>query len=167
MRVEQAETDADLDEVRRLFRAFLAWHRERHTDDRHLIDAYFDEEAWEGEVAGLPGAYAEPDGQLLIARQAGVALGCVAAKRLDDESCEMKRMFVSPVARGHGAGRALAAKLVERARAGGYRRIYLDTSIRQTEALTLYRSLGFVEVEAYYDVPEELLGWLVFFRLDL
>jgi GNAT superfamily N-acetyltransferase len=167
MRVEQAETDADLDEVRRLFRAFLAWHRERHTDDQHLIDAYFDEEAWDQELTGLPGGYAPPDGSLLLARQAGVALGCVASRRLDDESCEMKRMFVPPMARGHGAGRALAEEVLSRARSHGYRRMFLDTSIRQTEAITLYRDLGFVECEPYHEVADELLGWLVFFRLDL
>jgi hypothetical protein len=70
MDVRLAETEADLDDVRRLFRAFLAWHRERHTDDLALIDAYFDDEAWEAEVAGLPGAYGPPDGALLLAREA-------------------------------------------------------------------------------------------------
>jgi GNAT superfamily N-acetyltransferase len=167
MQVDQAASATDLDDVRRLFRAFVAWHRQRHTEDAHLIDAYFDAEAWERELAGLPGDYAPPEGHLLLAWEAGVALGCVAAKRLDDESCEMKRLFVPPVARGHGTGRALVEELLDRVRAGGYRRMYLDTSIRQTEALTLYRGLGFVDVDPYYDVPEEMLGWLVFLRLDL
>jgi GNAT superfamily N-acetyltransferase len=167
MDVRLAETEAELDDVRRLFRSFLAWHRERNTDDLDLIDAYFHEEAWEAEVAGLPGAYAPPDGALLLATEAELTLGCVGSTRFDDESCEMKRMFVAPVARGRGAGRALAEAVVARARAAGYRRMYLDTSIRQTEAIALYRSLGFVEVPAYHDVPEAMQGWLVFYRLDL
>jgi len=79
----------------------------------------------------------------------------------------MKRMFVPAMARGRGAGRALAEAVIARARAAGYRRMYLDTSVRQTEAITLYRDLGFTEVEPYYDVPEEMRGWLTFFRLDL
>src|SRR3954470_10311885 len=108
MDVRRAETDQDLDEVRRLLSAFLAWHRERHTDDLDLIDAYFDGAAYQREIDGLPGAYASPDGALLVCWEAGLALGCVALKRLDDESCEMKRMFVAPTARGRGAGRALA-----------------------------------------------------------
>jgi putative acetyltransferase len=69
------QTEADLDDVRRLFRAFLAWHRERHTDDLALIDAYFDDTAWEAELAGLPGAYGPPDGALLLARKAGLRWG--------------------------------------------------------------------------------------------
>jgi GNAT superfamily N-acetyltransferase len=167
MDVRPAETEGDCEEARRLFRAFVAWHREYHPSDLARIDAYFDEAAWEHELAGLPGAYGPPTGTLLLASEAGVALGCVAAKRIDDESCEMKRLFVPPMARGLGVGRALAEELIRWARGAGYRRMYLDTSMRQTEAVTLYRDLGFEEVEAYYDVPEEELGWLVFFKLDL
>jgi GNAT superfamily N-acetyltransferase len=167
LEIHLAEEDRDLDAVRRLFHSFLAWHRERHTEDLALIDAYFDDEAWERELAALPGVYDPPDGALLIAREADVALGCVGLKRLDGDSCEMKRMFVSPVARGGGVGRALADAVVARARDAGYRQMFLDTSIRQTEAITLYRALGFEEVPAYYDVPDALRDWLVFFRRDL
>jgi GNAT superfamily N-acetyltransferase len=167
MDVRRAESEGDLEAVRRLFRSFLTWHHERHTEDRHLVDAYFDGAAWEAELSGLPGDYGAPDGCLLLCEESGVALGTVAFRRLDAASCEMKRMFVAPVARAHGAGRALADKLVEQARSAGYQRMYLDTSVRQAEAMGLYRSLGFVETEAYHDVPEELSDWLVFFRLDL
>jgi len=167
LEIRLAETERDLDDVRRLFHSFLAWHRERHTEDLALIDAYFDDQSWERELAALPGVYDPPDGALLIAREADVALGCVGFKRLDGDSCEMKRMFVAPMARGGGVGRALADDVVARAREADYRQIFLDTSIRQTEAITLYRTLGFEEVPAYYDVPEAMHGWLTFFRLDL
>jgi putative acetyltransferase len=165
--IRLADSERDLDAVRRLFHSFLAWHRERHTEDLALIDAYFDDDAWTSELASLPGPYDPPDGALLIAREADVALGCVALKRLGDDSCEMKRMFVAPMARGGGVGRALAEDALARAREAGYAQMFLDTSIRQGEAITLYRSLGFEEVPAYYDVPEALRGWLVFFRIDV
>ncbi|HEY2877287.1 GNAT family N-acetyltransferase [Nocardioides sp.] len=167
MHVRPAESEADLDEVRRLFRAFLSWHRQRHVSDLELIDAYFDDAAYDREIDGLPGAYAPPDGCLLACWEKELALGCVAYQRLDAESCGMKRMFVPTTARGRGAGRALADELLTRAKTVGYRAMYLDTSVRQTEAITLYRDLGFTEVEPYYDVPEEMRGWLTFFRLDL
>jgi|SRR3954447_20196506 putative acetyltransferase len=167
MDVRPAETEKDLEAVRRLFTSFLTWHRQRHLEDLELIDAYFDGAAYQREIDGLPGAYTSPDGALLVCWEAGLALGCVALKRLDDESCEMKRMFVAPTARGRGAGRALADAVLERARDAGYRQMYLDTSVRQNEAIGLYRDLGFEEVGPYYDVPEAMLGWLTFFRVEL
>jgi GNAT superfamily N-acetyltransferase len=167
MDVRPAETEGEIEEVRRLFRSFLSWHRQRHTEDLALIEAYFDDAAYDTEIEGLPGAYAPPDGALLVCWESGLALGAVAMKRRDEHSCEMKRMFVPAMARGRGAGRALAEAVIAQARAAGYRRMYLDTSVRQTEAIALYRDLGFVEVEPYDEVPEELLGWLAFYRLDL
>src|SRR5262245_44184709 len=109
MEVRPAESEGDVEEARRLFRSFLAWHRDRHTDDLDLIEAYFDDAAYDREIEGLPGAYVPPDGALLLCWDTGLAVGCVAFKRLDEHSCEMKRMFVPAMARGRGAGRALAA----------------------------------------------------------
>jgi GNAT superfamily N-acetyltransferase len=167
MDVRRAESESDLEEVRRLFRSFLAWHRQRHVEDQHLLDAYFDDAAYDREIDELPAGYAPPDGALLLCTESGVAVGCVAFKRLDESACEMKRMFVPPMARGRGVGRALTDTLLPLAREAGYREMYLDTSVRQTEAIALYRDLGFEEVGPYYDVPEAMLGWLTFFRLDL
>jgi ribosomal protein S18 acetylase RimI-like enzyme len=167
MDVRRAESESDLEEVRRLFRSFVAWHRQRHVDDLELINAYFDEAAYDREMEGLPGAYAPPDGALYLCWDTGLAIGCVGLKRIDGRSCEMKRMFVAPMARGRGAGRALVDAVLASAREAGYAEMYLDTSIRQTEAIALYRDLGFERVDPYYDVPDEMTGWLVFFRLAL
>lgn len=165
--VVQAVDAAQLDAVRRLIRGFLAWHRERHVDDLRLIDAYFDAEAFEAELAGLPGAYAPPRGRLLLATCGGQAAGCVALREIDAGTCEMKRMFVWPDMQGRGAGRALGEAVVAAARETGYRRMLLDTSVRQVEALTLYARLGFAEIPPYYDVPAGLRDWLVFRELRL
>ena len=61
----------------------------------------------EAEFASLPGKYAPPDGRVLLAVSFEVVVGCVAMRRVDDTICEMKRLYVCPVARGRGAGRAL------------------------------------------------------------
>ncbi len=167
MEVRLAETPADLDDVRRLCRAFVAWHRQRHVENLDLIDTYFDADEFQRELDGLPGKYASPDGLLLLAIREGAAVGCVAARRIDDESCEMKRMFVDPAAQGHGVGRLLAEEVVSRARSAGYRTMYLDTSERQVEAQSLYRSLGFDEIAPYYQLPPRLAAWMVFMRLSL
>ena len=167
-RVRDAESRADLEEVRRLFRAFVAWHRAREGQDQARVSAYFDDQAWEAELENLPGPYAASEGgALLLAWQHAEALGCVALRQFDDESCEMKRMYVDGAGRGHGAGRALAEAVIERARGLGYTAMYLDTSTEQHEAIGLYRSLGFEQVEPYYDVAPQQREWLVFFRKAL
>ncbi len=91
----------------------------------------------------------------------------MALREIDDTSCEMKRMFVYPEHQGHGVGRALAEAVIRDARTIGYKRMLLDTSIRQSEALALYRRLGFRDIAPYYDLPEALRNWLVFMEMSL
>ena len=165
--VHDAVTRDELDAVRALMRAFVAWHRERNVEDLDLIDSYFDAEAFEAELASLPGAYAPPRGRLLLATLGGRAVGCVALREIDAGACEMKRMFVYPESQGHGVGRALGDAVIRAGREAGYRTMLLDTSFRQTEARALYRRLGFREIEPYYSLPDRLRAWLVFMALDL
>lgn len=95
------------------------------------------------EVAGLPGAYAPPDGRLAMAiEEAGIA-GCVALRRFDAHRCEAKRLFVRPAFRGHGIGRALLDWMLAEARAAGYREVIGDTMPVMREALEMYRRMGF------------------------
>lgn len=157
----------ELDDVRGLMRAFVAWHRERHVEDIALIDRYFDEVEFEAELAGLPGKYAPPEGRLFVAYQDGQPVGCVALRDLGDGACEMKRMFVPAKHRGQGVGRALADRIITEAKAAGYKRMRLDTSVRQGEAMRLYERSGFKRIPPYYELPDDLRSWLVFFEQDL
>ena len=167
LEVKTPQSAREWDEVRSLMRAFVAWHRQRHHQDIHLVDRYFDAAAFDAELAALPGPYAPPRGRLLLARMDGRAVGCVALKDQGGGRCEMKRMFVRVDAQGRGVGRALATALVDEARAAGYRTMHLDTSIRQQEAQALYRSLGFAASEPDMSLPQPLRDWLVFMALDL
>jgi putative acetyltransferase len=160
-------TPERLDQVRDLMRGFVAWHRERHQEDLALIDSYFDTAAFEAELAGLPGKYAPPRGQLLLATVGVDPAGCVALREIDSTRCEMKRMFVYPRWRGRGIGRALGERIISDARRMGYGCMLLDTSIRQAEAQALYRRLGFRDIAPYYDLPDPLRNWLVFMELAL
>jgi GNAT superfamily N-acetyltransferase len=104
------------------------------------------------ELAGLPGKYAPPAGELLLARGPGAsALGCVGVRPISPEGCcEMKRLFVLPSARGLGLGRAMIEKAIETARRLGYREMRLDTLPTMAAAIGAYEQLGFRPIAPYY-----------------
>jgi putative acetyltransferase len=143
----------------------------RSATDLEAIKALFHEYAqslgfslayqdFEKELADFPGKYAAPDGALLLATVDGEAAGTVALRKLDAGVCEMKRLYVRPAFRGRrmadgrSIGRALAEDIVAIGRDRGYQRLRLDTiSGKMRQALTLYRSMGFVEIPPYYASP--------------
>ena len=138
--ITHAASTADLAVVAELFRAYAA-----------AIGVDLGYQDFETELATLPGKYAAPSGALLIARDdQGVPLGCVALRPMGtDGCCEMKRLYVSPAARGLGLGRALFSAIFAEADRLGYREIRLDTLPTMTEAIALYRKAGFEEIDPY------------------
>jgi GNAT superfamily N-acetyltransferase len=160
-------SEEQIDQVRKLVREFVRWHKERHREDIELIETYFEPGNFEKELVSLPGKYAPPAGQLLLGLYDQQAAGCVALRQIDEQTCEMKRMFVDTRLHGKGIGRELAKAVIGEARKIGYKKMLLDTSIRQVEALTLYQSMGFVRIGPYYEVADRLRNWLVFMELEL
>lgn len=140
--VTPAEGADDLAHVRALF---LEYARSLNFS---LCFQGFDEE-----LAALPGKYAPPQGELLLARVGGAVAGAVGLRPLGDGICEMKRLYVRPEFRRTGAGRRLAERIVAVGRERGYRAMRLDTLASMDAARTLYGSLGFHEIPSYYDNP--------------
>jgi GNAT superfamily N-acetyltransferase len=165
--IAAATSPEQLDAVRHLMRAFVAWHRDRHRENISLIDRYFDASAFEAELADLPGQYAPPGGRLLLATHLGRPAGCVALRALAGGACEMKRMFIYPEFHRNGIGQALAEAVIREATTIGYRVMRLDTSVRQHEAQRLYQRVGFRAGAPYYDLPPDMKQWLVFMELEL
>jgi GNAT superfamily N-acetyltransferase len=101
------------------------------------------------ELSGLPRPYAPPDGILLLAEVGGEAAGCVAMRRLDAHTAEMKRLYVRTGYRGHRLGEQLVDAVIDAARSSNYRALRLDTLPGMASAQALYRKRGFVEIPAY------------------
>lgn len=121
-------------------------------------------QGFQEELANLPGVYDEPNGTILKATVADKIVGCVALKKLDDVSCEMKRLYVIPAAKGKGIGKQLALEVEKRATKKGYKTMKLDTLIRLEIAVSMYRKMGFVETEPYNYNPE---GDILYFEKSL
>jgi ribosomal protein S18 acetylase RimI-like enzyme len=153
MRIKQAQTKKEIEEVRRLFREYEKFLN---------VDLCF--QGFEEELAGLPGGYTPPDGDLLIGLGEERIVGCVAVRKIDDGVCEMKRLFVRQEARGSGLGKKLAREIIISARKLGYSLMRLDTLEKLTEAINLYNTLGFRKIEPYYKNP---LPGVVYYSLVL
>ncbi|KQV33159.1 MULTISPECIES: GNAT family N-acetyltransferase [unclassified Rhizobium] len=157
----------DFPAVRGLCYGFLDWCRSRYGDNAWFVDHYYTPEKWAAVLESLPTLHSAPDGAALVARLDGKVVGCVMMQRIDENTCEMKRMFVGPEGRGIGLGRRLAESIIRVASERGYITIQLDTGRNHDEALSLYRSLGFQEIAPYYEAPPELKKHLIFMRASL
>jgi len=145
MKLVQVKSEEDITLARALFEEYAAWL------GINLCFQNFDKE-----LAGLPGEYTPPNGRLLFAFDNEQLAGCVGLRKIGEGVCEMKRLFVRPEFRGRGVGRKLTEAIIEEARRIGYQRMRLDTLPPKMQiAVGVYRSLGFKEIEAYYNNPVE------------
>lgn len=143
LNIVQVESATQLDQARQLCREYA---------ENLGINLCF--QNFEQELAELPGRYAPPLGRLLLALSDEKLVGCIALRKIDEGVCEMKRLYVRPDFRGQGIGRQLTARLIAEAREIGYTKMRLDTLPSQmSEAVAVYRSIGFKEIEAYYHNP--------------
>jgi GNAT superfamily N-acetyltransferase len=143
--IAPVRTSADIEAAANLFREYAASLR---------VDLCFQD--FDAELASLPGKYALPKGELLLARDAaqGEPVGCVALRPMSaDGCCEMKRLYVAPPGRGLGLGKALVNAIIEEATRLGYTEMRLDTLPTMEAAIALYRKEGFVPISPYYDTP--------------
>ncbi len=128
---------------------------------QHCLREYFAELDRRFDVGFDPGrstipdsaAFTAPTGVLVVASLWSEPLGCGGLLWEGDRSAYIKRMWIDPSARGLGVGRRLLSELETQAARHGCGTARLETNDTLTEAIALYRSAGYVEVEPFNDEP--------------
>lgn len=141
--------------------------------DRAFAD-YLAIQHYDEELRHLEAKYGPPAGRLYLAywgtedmsddRPDGRLAGCVGLRKLDEERCEMKRLYVRPAFRGRGVGSSLIRRIITDAEEIGYSYMLLDTLPFLDRALGMYKRFGFYEIPCYNDSPMETS---IYMRLDL
>ena len=155
---------AAMSEVERLLRASSVEITQREAgsaEATRCFDRYFAEiasrfsEGFDRNANGFADAedLVQPRGCVLIASLFGEPVGCSALRTLEPGIGEIKRMWVAPTARGLGIGRRFLHELEGIARRRRMRAVRLDTNRSLKEALRLYRSSGYKEIDRFNDNP--------------
>lgn len=131
-KIQHARFPQELDAVVDIFREYIA-----------SASVSLEFQDYEAEFATLPGKYGTPEGRLLLAWKDDKVVGCAALRQVDAQTCEMKRVYVRPEARGENFGRRLVQRILDEARSIGYSRMCLDVLPEFTAAQRIYAALGF------------------------
>lgn len=126
-----------------LFRQYAEWLN---------IDLGF--QKFEEELQGLQNMYASPHGGIILSKNENEFTGCIAIRKTDTETAELKRMYVQPAFQHKGIGAGLLHEALLLAKKYGYKKIRLDTLSNMKPAIDLYKRNGFYEIPAYYFNPE-------------
>lgn len=153
LKIIQAQSESEINHIRELFKEYT---------DSLGFDLSF--QNFEQELAELPGKYAPPQGRLFLATVNDKTVGCVGLRKFENDICEMKRLYIRPQFRGKGFGRTLAQKVIDESRIIGYKYMRLDTVPWMEQAISLYRSMGFIEIPAYRYNP---IKGTLYFELKL
>ena len=150
-----------------LISEYVAWCRERYKNEPWLVEMAFSHQGLDAELLKLTDLYSPPNGRMLVAEDSLEILGGVAYKHVDDDTCEMKRLFVRTTANGRGLGRKLCEALMQTAAQDGYTTMRLDTTRDMVEAIGLYRTLGFKDVAPFIEYPEPMRPMMVFMERSI
>ena len=147
IQILSARSNQDIQCTRAIFRSYASWLARDYS-----IDLAF--QGIEEELAQLPGKYAPPGGEILLARnEADEVVGVIALRPFEGVTCEIKRLYVLPQARGQSVGKRLIGQIIEVAKNANYERAILDTGAFMQTAQKLYETFGFTDIPAYYDNP--------------
>jgi len=165
--ISTASTASDYDAFAGLVREYIEWARARYKDHPWVVDQVLSLQSFDRELGDLSACYGPPNGQTLLVRRGGQVCGGGAYRKLSETACEMKRLFVPDRYRGHGTGHRLCEAINASARRAGFTLMRLDTGNLFTEAIAMYRSIGFRTCAPHHDYPANLMPHVVFMELPL
>lgn len=157
----------DIEAVKKLWFDYLVWGNNK-MQELYGVHPHNPTETVEQDIQQIS-KFQPPYGQLILAIYQGKICGLGSLKSINPEIGEIKRMFVDPTIRRIGAGRAILEGLLAEAKKVGYRKVRLDSPKFMEAAHSLYRSLGFCDIDAYpeIEIPAEFKDYLLFMELDL
>jgi len=165
--IRSATTPTDLAAVRQLCWDYRSHMNSASEIEERITETFYPVPKYTALMDQLPTLHARPRGIILLAEHASTPAACAMTQQLDDDMAEIKRLYVTPAARGHGIARALILALMDQARTDGFTRIVLDTSVNLAPARALYTALGFRERGPYQPIPPDVLPHLLFFEAPL
>ena len=160
MKTEIAPAFDRKNEIKELFTEYT----QMLIDGDSRFKEYLDIQNYDDEVDHLEKKYGPPGGRLYLAYVDSQAAGCIGMRKLDEENCEMKRLYVKPEFRRNGLGKILVDKIISDAKEEGYQHILLDTLPFLESALEMYKAYGFYEIPCYNDSP---MDTSIFLKLDI
>lgn len=144
----------DLDTVRRLLQDYRKWlsdHVETGGPTDSVLPAGLRQV--DEEIAGLPGVYGPPHGEIILAFDPEGLAACGAFRELEPRVGEIKRVYIRADHRGPGFGPRLTRALLDRASELGFRRVRVDTLPTMVAAIQFYQEMGFKPIPAYWSHP--------------
>ena len=135
---KNANTENEFEQARILFNEYA---------DALGVDLSFQD--FKKELETMHVQYNKPDGGLLLVYVNDNPIACVAVRKSDEGTAELKRMYVSSAYRGHRIGVELLKRSVSMAKEIGYKKIRLDTLENMVKAQELYKSFGFYIIPPY------------------
>jgi len=113
--------------------------------------------------------FAEPDGRLLLVEVDGEIAGTISLRKIREDAGEIKRMYVKPKFRGKKLGNLMVEKVISISEENGFSKLFLDTALFMSSAVSLYKKYGFKEIDSYPEciVSKELWDKWIFMMKEL
>lgn len=160
MNIELVEAYTHKDEVKALFNEYT----QMLIDGDNNFKNYLGLQNYDHELENLEEKYGLPFGRLYLVFYDGAIAGCIGLRKIDNENCELKRLYVKPHFRGKKIASFLVSHIIAEAKEIGYKHILLDTLPFLETAINMYKKYGFYEIESYNNSP---MANLIYLKYDL